>query len=160
MMTREWEIRAQCRVWRGRYVIRGDVGRIAANIAQLHHTRFPGIKPCDAPLRVAAMAVLAILAEECSEDGVTAAELSFLLTTSLERPVAPGRIAAELDALGGLVWRGDWAGEPLYVLEKRGLQFCCPSHLAGTAANEQDDGIGIDPAILADVAPQTRYRVV
>ncbi len=84
---REWEVRASCRVWRGRYVIRGGVDRIANDIVSLQQSRFPGIETGKVSLRVVTMAVMAVLAEECCEDGVTAAERSFLLTTCLGRPI-------------------------------------------------------------------------
>jgi hypothetical protein len=180
MMTREWEVRAKCRVWRGRYVIRGDVGRIAGDIAKLQENRFPQIKAKEVPLRVAIMSVLAVLSEECREDGVTAAELSFLLTTCLGRPVAPVRIKTELEALDGLIWQGEWGGEALYVLEKRGLEIFDPQRLAHVAkhgcdadpvarvettqdlrgAEEGSDGQEIDPSIIARPAPHVRYRLV
>ena len=168
---REWEVRTSCRVWRGRYVIRGDVDRIANDIVELQQNRFPGLETNKVSLRVVTMAVMSVLAEECCEDGVTAAELSFLLTTCLGMPISPTRIEQEMDGLSGLVWTGQWGGETLYVMEKRGLRFFESARAMalsenGTVALGDADiasavnDAGLDPAIIADPAPHARYRVV
>lgn len=173
---REWEVRSSCRVWRGRYVIRGDVDRIANDIVELQQSRFPGLDAEKVSLRVVTMAVMSVLAEECCEDGVTAAELSFLLTTCLGMPISPTRIEREMEGLSGLVWIGQWGGETLYVMEKRGLRFfenaraqalCRDGNVKikdrkGVAASEAEEEIRavIDPAIIAEPAAHARYRVV
>ncbi|OSQ48431.1 hypothetical protein [Thalassospira alkalitolerans] len=171
---REWEVRTSCRVWRGRYVIRGGVDRIANDIAGLQQSRFPGLEPGKVSLRVVTMAVMAVLAEECCEDGVTAAELSFLLTTCLGRPISPARIEDEMELLSGLVWTGAWGGETLYVLEKRGLRFFESARVMAISDADAKNGDltkyrgaeeggvlqQIDPSITADPAPHARYRVV
>ena len=171
---REWEVRTSCRVWRGRYVIRGGVDRIASDIVSLQQSRFPGIETGKVSLRVVTMAVMAVLAEECCEDGVTAAELSFLLTTCLGRPISPTRIEREMETLSGLVWAGPWGAETLYVLEKRGLRFFESARMMAmndtdaqskdlteyTGAEEGGVLPKIDPSITASPAPHARYRVV
>jgi hypothetical protein len=122
------------------------------------------------------MAVMSVLAEECCEDGVTAAELSFLLTTCLGMPISPTRIEREMEGLSGLVWAGEWGGERLYVMEKRGLRFfenarnkalCDGGTLnardrEGVAASEAKHAINavINPVIIAEPATHARYRVV
>ncbi|HAI33218.1 MULTISPECIES: hypothetical protein [unclassified Thalassospira] len=172
----EWEVRSSCRVWRGRYVIRGDVDRIANDIVELKQNRFPGLETDKVSLRVVTMAVMSVLAEECCEDGVTAAELSFLLTTCLGMPISPTRIESEMAGLSGLVWTGEWGGENLYVMEKRGLRFfenararalskdgnVTPKDREGVAASEAQDAINamIDPVIINEPAAHARYRVV
>ncbi|OAZ10491.1 hypothetical protein TH4_09725 [Thalassospira tepidiphila MCCC 1A03514] len=171
-----WEVRSSCRVWRGRYVIRGDVDRIANDIVELQQNRFPGLDAEKVSLRVVTMAVMSVLAEECCEDGVTAAELSFLLTTCLGMPISPTRIEREMEGLSGLVWTGQWGGETLYVMEKRGLRFfesararalCEDGNVnakdrEGVAASEAQDAVNamIDPAIISEPAVHARYRVV
>ncbi|MCC9622619.1 hypothetical protein LPB41_13050 [Thalassospira sp. MA62] len=174
---KEWEVRTSCRVWRGRYVIRGDVDRIANDIVDLQQSRFPGLEPAKVPLRVVTMAVMSVLADECCEDGVTAAELSFLLTTCLGMPISPKRIEQEMGGLSGLVWSGEWGGETLYVMEKRGLRFfdqardiVLPARLAvnDTRSNTgpakspqaQKPQKDIDPAMITGPAPHARYRIV
>ncbi|NIZ02531.1 hypothetical protein [Thalassospira lucentensis] len=168
---REWEVRTSCRVWRGRYVIRGDVDRIANDIVELKQNRFPGLDNGKVSLRVVTMAVMSVLAEECCEDGVTAAELSFLLTTCLGMPISPTRIEQEMKDLTGLVWTGTWGGETLYVMEKRGLRFFdgaramalpkCSNDMAAEPKTAQDnDSDVVDLAVLANRAPHARYRVV
>ncbi|KJE35320.1 hypothetical protein UF64_11920 [Thalassospira sp. HJ] len=172
----EWEVRSSCRVWRGRYVIRGDVDRIANDIVELQQNRFPGLETNKVSLRVVTMAVMSVLAEECCEDGVTAAELSFLLTTCLGMPISPTRIEREMEGLSGLVWTGEWGGETLYVMEKRGLRFfenararalsedgnVTAKDREGVAASEAQEAINamIDPAIISEPAAHARYRVV
>ncbi|NIY74606.1 hypothetical protein HED22_03010 [Thalassospira sp. HF15] len=172
----EWEVRSSCRVWRGRYVIRGDVDRIANDIVELQQNRFPGLDAEKVSLRVVTMAVMSVLAEECCEDGVTAAELSFLLTTCLGMPISPTRIEREMEGLSGLVWTGQWGGETLYVMEKRGLRFfesararalseggnVAEKDREGLAASEAQEAMDamIDPAIIAEPAGHARYRVV
>lgn len=173
---KEWEVRTSCRVWRGRYVIRGDVDRIANDIVELQQNRFPGLETDKVSLRVVTMAVMSVLAEECCEDGVTAAELSFLLTTCLGMPISPTRIEKEMDGLGGLIWTGEWGGETLYVMEKRGLRFFENARVTALSENgnlsvknceglaaieplEGDDAV-IDPAMITEPAPHARYRVV
>ncbi|MBC06877.1 MAG: hypothetical protein CMO10_11370 [Thalassospira sp.] len=172
----EWEVRSSCRVWRGRYVIRGDVDRIANDIVELQQNRFPGLETDKVSLRVVTMAVMSVLAEECCEDGVTAAELSFLLTTCLGMPISPTRIEREMEGLSGLVWTGEWGGETLYVMEKRGLRFfenararalsedgnVTAKDREGVAASEAQEAINamIDPAIISEPAAHARYRVV
>jgi len=171
-----WEVRSSCRVWRGRYVIRGDVDRIANDIVELQQNRFPGLDAEKVSLRVVTMAVMSVLAEECCEDGVTAAELSFLLTTCLGMPISPIRIEREMEGLSGLVWTGQWGGETLYVMEKRGLRFfesararalseggnVTAKDREGVAASEAQEAMNtlIDPAIIAEPAGHARYRVV
>ena len=168
---REWEVRTSCRVWRGRYVIRGDVDRIANDIVELKQNRFPGLDNGKVSLRVVTMAVMSVLAEECCEDGVTAAELSFLLTTCLGMPISPTRIEQEMKDLTGLVWTGTWGGETLYVMEKRGLRFfdgaramALPKGSNDMAAEpktaQDNDSDVVDLAVLANRAPHARYRVV
>ncbi|WP_417806160.1 hypothetical protein [Thalassospira lucentensis] len=168
---REWEVRTSCRVWRGRYVIRGDVDRIANDIVELKQNRFPGLENGKVSLRVVTMAVMSVLAEECCEDGVTAAELSFLLTTCLGMPISPTRIEQEMKDLTGLVWTGTWGGETLYVMEKRGLRFfdgaramALPQGSNDTIADpktaQSNDSDVVDLAVLANHAPHARYRVV
>jgi hypothetical protein len=172
----EWEVRSSCRVWRGRYVIRGDVDRIANDIVELQQNRFPGLDAEKVSLRVVTMAVMSVLAEECCEDGVTAAELSFLLTTCLGMPISPSRIEREMEGLSGLVWTGQWGGETLYVMERRGLRFFENARAQalseggnvntkdreGVAAREAQEAMNIliDPAIIAEPAGHARYRVV
>ncbi len=146
---REWEVRTSCRVWRGRYVIRGDVDRIANDIVELKQSRFPGLEPGKVSLRVVTMAVMSVLAEECCEDGVTAAELSFLLTTCLGMPISPARLEKEMAELSGLVWTGEWGEEILYVTEKRGLRFF---ETARNMVLSEDDNVALDP----DEAKQPR----
>ena len=171
-----WEVRSSCRVWRGRYVIRGGVDRIANDIVELQQNRFPGLDAEKVSLRVVTMAVMSVLAEECCEDGVTAAELSFLLTTCLGMPISPIRIEREMEGLSGLVWTGQWGGETLYVMEKRGLRFFESARARalsedgnvnakdreGVAASEAQDAVNtmIDPAIISEPAVHARYRVV
>lgn len=175
---REWEVRTSCRVWRGRYVIRGDVDRIANDIVELQQNRFPGLETGKVSLRVMTMAVMSVLAEECCEDGVTAAELSFLLTTCLGMPISPARIEAEMENLSGLVWSGEWGGETLYVMEKSGLRFFDGARnivLADTGAAASADKEAADlqllatdkaadamvnPSMMSGPAPHARYRVV
>ena len=55
-----WEVRSSCRVWRGRYVIRGDVDRIANDIVELQQNRFPGLDAEKVSLRVVTMAVMSV----------------------------------------------------------------------------------------------------
>ncbi|WP_417830605.1 hypothetical protein [Thalassospira sp.] len=171
-----WEVKSSCRVWRGRYVIRGDVDRIANDIVELQQNRFPGLDADKVSLRVVTMAVMSVLADECCEDGVTAAELSFLLTTCLSMPISPTRIEREMEGLSGLVWISEWGGEKLYVMEKRGLRFfenararalgeagnVTAKGREGVAASEAQEAIKamIDPAIIAEPAAHARYRVV
>lgn len=175
---REWEVRTSCRVWRGRYVIRGDVDRIANDIVELQQNRFPGLETDKVSLKVVTMAVMAVLADECCEDGVTAAELSFLLTTCLGMPISPTRIEKEMAGLSGLVWTGKWGGETLYVMEKRGLRFfetardlalsetgnISSDDRAKVKASENADEVAGKPMISATVmnnpALHARYRVV
>lgn len=176
---REWEVRTSCRVWRGRYVIRGDVDRIANDIVELQQNRFPGLETSKVSLRVVTMAVMSVLAEECCEDGVTAAELSFLLTTCLGMPISPARIEKEMEGLSGLVWTGEWGGETLYVMEKRGLRFfetardlaltengnLSQDDLSAVQAAEKSDDVARKPMISATMmnnnpALHARYRVV
>lgn len=168
---REWEVRTSCRVWRGRYVIRGDVDRIANDIVELQQNRFPGLETGKVSLRVVTMAVMSVLAEECCEDGVTAAELSFLMTTCLGMPISPTRIEQEMKVLSGLVWTGKWGGETLYVMEKRGLRFFDGARAMALPEGSNDalgdlnttqdsiDGL-VDPSTLSGPAPHARYRVV
>ncbi|MFV1850818.1 MAG: hypothetical protein ACMZ66_08920 [Thalassospira sp.] len=175
---REWEVRTSCRVWRGRYVIRGDVDRIANDIVELQQNRFPGLETDKVSLKVVTMAVMAVLADECCEDGVTAAELSFLLTTCLGMPISPTRIEKEMAGLSGLVWTGEWGGETLYVMEKRGLRFfetardlalsetgnISSDDRAKVKASENADEVAGKPMISATMmnnpALHARYRVV
>ncbi|HBU97477.1 MAG TPA: hypothetical protein DEF21_06185, partial [Thalassospira lucentensis] len=81
------------------------------------------------------------------------------------------RIEQEMDGLSGLVWTGQWGGETLYVMEKRGLRFFESARAMalsenGTVALGDADiasavnDAGLDPAIIADPAPHARYRVV
>ncbi|MBX2830591.1 MAG: hypothetical protein KTR23_05370 [Rhodospirillales bacterium] len=175
---REWEVRTSCRVWRGRYVIRGDVDRIASDIVELQQNRFPGLETRKVSLKVVAMAVMSVLAEECCEDGVTAAELSFLLTTCLGMPISPTRIEQEMAGLSGMVWTGEWGGETLYVMEKCGLRFFENARNLSVSENDnavldgQGDGQSVEsdadvartPMISASMAKNpalhARYRVV
>ena len=176
---REWEVRTSCRVWRGRYVIRGDVDRIANDIVELQQNRFPGLEASKVSLRVVTMAVMSVLAEECCEDGVTAAELLFLLTTCLGMPISPARIEKEMEGLSGLVWTGEWGGETLYVMEKRGLRFfesardlaltengnLSQDDLSAVQAAEKSNDVARKPMISATMmnnnpALHARYRVV
>ena len=175
---KEWEVRTSCRVWRGRYVIRGDVDRIANDIVELQQNRFPGLETSKVSLRVVTMAVMSVLAEECCEDGVTAAELSFLLTTCLGMPISPARIESEMDDLSGLVWKGEWGGETLYVMEKRGLRFFESARDLALAdggnfnleneeakqprisAKHVNEAGLIDPAVVNGPAMHARYLVV
>lgn len=175
---REWEVRTSCRVWRGRYVIRGGVDRIANDIVELQHNRFPGLEASKVSLQVVTMAVMSVLAEECCEDGVTAAELSFLLTTCLGMPISPARIESEMAELSGLVWAGEWGGETLYVMEKRGLRFFESARDLALAdggnvnfdteeakqprisAKHVTEAGQIDPSVVNGPAMHVRYRVV
>ncbi|MEQ8285004.1 hypothetical protein [Thalassospira sp.] len=175
---REWEARTSCRVWRGRYVIRGDVDRIASDFVELQKNRFPGLETRKVSLKVVAMAVMSVLAEECCEDGVTAAELSFLLTTCLGMPISPTRIEKEMAGLSGMVWTGEWGGETLYVMEKCGLRFfdnarnlalsendnVVRDESANTQSGEDAAEVAGTPMISASMvkspAPHARYRVV
>lgn len=171
-----WEVKSSCRVWRGRYVIRGDVDRIANDIVELQQNRFPGLDADKVSLRVVTMAVMSVLADECCEDGVTAAELSFLLTTCLGMPISPTRIEREMAELSGLVWISEWGGEKLYVMEKRGLRFfeharakalCDSANVAVACSNDgvvdnTQNAINdvMETAIVTKPALHARYRVV